>query len=169
MAKQIMVTGRKVLVAIGGLLLIGLVALILPDCTRSRVLVVNGSTSEIEPLVLIMREHVVWSGRLRTHEARRIAVAVRASDPFLLTGRYAKTGSRFLEYSSYASYYSGRIHLFLIKDDGVHTGYWYDPPAPWSEEGGGLDEVRYFGALFLDLMSCTDRELWSWIRGSPEY
>ena len=164
-----MVTGRKVLVAIGGLLLIGLVALILPDCTRSRVLIVNGSTSEIEPLVLIMREHIVWSGRLGTHEARRIAVAVRASDPFLLTGRYAETGSRFLEYSSYASYYSGRIHLFLIKDAGVHAGEWRDPSWPPSKEMTIRDEVRVFGALFLDLMSCADHALWTLIRSSPKY
>ena len=132
-------------------------------------LIVNGSTSEIEPLVLIMREHIVWSGRLGTHEARRIAVAVRASDPFLLTGRYAETGSRFLEYSSYASYYSGRIHLFLIKDDGVHTGYWYDPPWPLSKEMTVVDHVRVFGALFLDLMSCADHALWTLIRSSPKY
>lgn len=169
MAKQIMVTGRKVLVAIGSLLLIGLVALILPDCSRARVEVVNGSTSVLEDLTLTMWGRVVWSGRLETRERQRIAVAESTGDSFVLEGRYAESGVRFEGISSYAMNYSGLTHLFLVKDDGVHVGAWYDLPKPWSEEARVLDKARYFGTLFLDLMSCADHALWTSIRGSPKY
>ena len=169
MAKQIMVTGRKVLVAIGSLLLIGLVALILPDCTRARVVVVNNSTSVLEDLTLIMRDRVVWSGRLDTRERQRIAVAESTGDSFVLEGRYAESGARFEGISSYAMNYSGLTHLFLVKDDGVHIGAWYAPPWPWSEEAGVLDKARYFGAMLLHFMSCADHALWTLIRGSPRY
>lgn len=169
MGKRALGTGSKVLAATGVLLVAGLVLLTLPDCARSRVLVVNGSSSELEDLTLTMRGRVVWSGRLDTSEGRRIAVAVRANDPFLLTGRYAKTGIRFEGYSSYARYYDRRIHVFVIDEDGVHPASWFDPPLASSEEPGVLSNASRIGALFLDVMSCTDYELWSSIRGSSKY
>ncbi len=169
MAKQIIVTGRKVLVTIGGLLLIGLVALILPDCTKYRVLVVNGSTSEIEDITLSILGRVVWSGELRTRQGRRIIVPEGREHVFLLKGQYARSGAWFEGVSDYMTGYSQYIHLFLIKDDGVYTGEWYDPPrVPW-EERTVVDRVRDIGALFLNIMSCADHALWTLIRSSPKY
>ncbi len=169
MAKRAKMRRFKVLTAIGALFVAGVVLLTLPDCDKLRALIVNDSSSELEDVTLSIRGRVVWSGRLDTSEGRRIAVAVRANDPFLLTGRYAKTGIRFEGYSSYARYYDRRIHVFVIDEDGVHPASWFDPPLASSEEPGVLSNASRIGALFLDVMSCADHALWTSIRGSPEY
>ena len=154
---------------IGVLFVSGLLLLTLPDCAKLRAMVVNGSSSDLEDVTLSIRDRVVWSGRLGISEGRRIEDAEGEEGVFMLKGRYARSGIRFEGVSDYVTDYDQRIHLFLIKDDGVHAGEWRDPSWPPSKEMTIRDEVRVFGALFLDLMSCADHALWTLIRSSPKY
>ena len=159
MVKRAMVTAVKVLVAIGILFVVALLLLTLPDCAKLRAMVVNGSSSDLEDVTLSIRDRVVWSGRLGISEGRRIEDAEGEEGVFMLKGRYARFGIRFEGVSDYVTDYDQRIHLFLIKDDGVHAGEWRDPSWPPSKEMTIRDEVRVFGALFLDVMSCVDYDL----------
>lgn len=159
MVKRVLVTAGKVVAAIGVLFVSALVLSTLPDCAKLRAMVVNGSTSELEDVTLSIRDRVVWSGRFRAREERCIPIAEGGEGVFVLKGRYARSGMWFGGVSDYVTDYDQRIHLFLIKDDGVHAGEWHDPPWPSSEEMTVVDYVRVFGALFLDVMSCADYDL----------
>ena len=169
MVRRAMVTAGKVLVAIGIFFVVALLLLTLPDCAKLRAMVVNDGSSDLEDVTLSIRDRVVWSGRLEIFGGRRIAVAEGGEGVFVLRGRYAESGVRFERSSTYVTSFDQFIHLFLVKHDGIYAGSWRDPSRLSSKEMIILDEVRIFGALFLDLMSCADHALWTSIRGSPEY
>lgn len=159
MVKRALVKASKVLAAIGVLLVVGVVLLTLPDCAKLRAMVVNDGSSDLEDVTLSIRDRVVWSGRLRIFEGRHIEDAEGGEGVFVLKGRYARSGLWFEGVSKYVTSHDQRIHLFLVKHDGVHAGSWRDPLWPPKEERGILYGVRKFGAMFLDLMSCADYDL----------
>lgn len=158
MGKRIFTKGLPVsavvLVVIGGIL--GL--LVLRDCARLKIIIVNSTDSVLENVSVFEGDahpFVHWSGRLRPDEVRRIRVTEHVGADLRLRGKDAVTGRAFdgLWFYADTDAFPGATYLFLVERFGVHT-------ARWEADRAWIDPLN-LGSLFLEEMACLDDVLWS--------
>ena len=158
--KSIAVGIFRVLAVLFVLLLLVVVGLTLPECSRLRVTVVNNTPKPVEEVTLKLGGEIIWSGRLAGLRGKRISVLRRLNGYFSIEGRYGGTDRRFEGSYGYASAYSSGQDLLLIENDGVHYTSWL-----WSDRKSNNDMTFWDNAkgiwdLGLMVMSCADYELW---------
>ncbi len=150
----------RVLAVLLVLLLLVVVGLTLPECSRLRVTVVNNTPKPVEEVTLKLGGEIIWSGRLAGFSGKRISVLRRLNGAFDIKGRYGGTDRRFEGSYGYTTAYISEQDLLLIENDGVHYASW-----SWSDRKS-IDDMTFWEnvADFLDLglmvMSCADYELW---------
>ena len=161
MRKRILTKGIPVSAVILVVIAVCLSLLILPDCARVNIIVVNSTTDYLTDVSVtggVARGYAHWSGRLRPGGVQHIRVTERVGTDLRLRGTNATTGREFDEYSFYASTSGapGETFLFLVEDDAVHTGTWKVNKA-WIDPLG-------LGSQFLVEVACLDHVLWSWFK-----
>lgn len=150
----------RVLAVLFVLLLLVVVGLTLPECSRLRVMVVNNTTKPVEEVTLKLGGEIIWSGRLAGLSGKRISVLRTQEGYYDIKGRYGGTGRRFEGSYGYTTAYSSEQRLLLIENDGVRYASWW-----WSDRKS-IDDMTFWENVtdFLDLglmvMSCADYELW---------
>lgn len=146
-----------VVVVIGSIL--GL--LVLPDCARLNVIVINSTADPLENVSVtggVARGYAHWSGRLEPSEVRHIYIRERVGTDLRLQATSATTGRVFDAYSPYASTSGapGETFFFLVEDFAVHTGKW--------KERVRIDPLG-LGSYFFVETACIDYILWSRFKG----
>ncbi len=86
--KSIAVGIFRVLAVLLVLLLLVVVGLTLPECSRLRVMVVNNTPEPVEEVTLKLGGEIIWSGRLAGLRGKRISVLRRLNGYFSIEGRY---------------------------------------------------------------------------------
>lgn len=162
--KSIAVGIFRVLAVLFVLLLLVVVGLTLPECSRLRVTVVNNTTTPLEEVTVKLGGEIIWSGKLAGLRGKRISVLRRLNGSFAIKGRYGGTDRRFEGTYGYATAYVSGQHLLLIENDGVRYASWFwsdfksiDKP---TDEMNFWDYAEVASELGLMVMSCADYELW---------
>ncbi len=146
------------------LVLAAMLLLVLPDCARFKVEIINASRGELDGMSLSIRDQVVWLGRLKSSERRHIAIGAHVNGRFLLKGRYAGSDVRFEQTSAYTIDHDRQTHVFLVKDDRVHYGSWRAPPHNKSDDWSTFDTMLFYGTLLVNVIRCVDHDLRTWIQ-----
>lgn len=162
MRKRILTNGIPVSAVILVVIAVCLGLLVMPDCARLNIIVVNSTTDYLTDVSVtggVARGYAHWSGRLRPGDVQRIRVTAHVGTNLRLQGTNATTGRGFDDNSFYASTSGtpGATFLFLVEDETVHTGMWEADKA-W------IDPLK-LGSLFLAEMACLDHVLWSRLKG----
>lgn len=159
--KAVAVRLFRVLAVLLVLLLLVVVGLTVPECSRLRVTVVNNTPKPVEEVTLKLGGEIIWSGRLAGFSGKRISVLRYLNGAFDIKGRYGGTGRRFEgSYGYTTASYSSEQRLLLIENDGVRYASW-----SWSDRKS-IDDMTFwenvadFLGLGLVVMSCADYDLW---------
>ena len=158
--KAVAVRVFRVLAVLFVLLLLVVVGLTLPECSRLRVMVVNNTPEPLEEVTLKLGGEIIWSGRLAGLRGKRISVLRSLEGSYDIKGRYGGTGRWFEGTYGYATPYLSDQDLLLIENDGVRYASW------WWSDLKSIDDMTFWENVtdFLDLglvvMSCADYELW---------
>ena len=158
--KSVAVGIFRVLAGLLVLLLLVVVGLTLPECSRLRVMVVNNTTKPLEEVTLKLGGEIIWSGRLAALRGKRISVLRSLEGSYDIKGRFGGTDRWFEGSFGYATPYLSDQDLLLIENDGVRYASW------WWSDVKSIDDMTFWENVtdFLDLgrmvMSCADYELW---------
>ena len=162
--KSIVIRLFRVLAVLFVLLLLVVVGLTLPECSRLRVTVVNNTPKPVEEVTLKLGGEIIWSGKLAGLRGKRISVLRPLEGSYDIKGRYGGTDRRFEGSYGYATPYLSDQDLLLIENDGVRYASWR-----WSDfrsidkpfdERTFWDNAKGIWDLGLMVMSCADYELW---------
>ena len=152
----------RVLAVLLVLLLLVVVGLTLPECSRLRVTVVNNTPKPVEEVTLKLGGEIIWSGRLAGFSGKRISVLRYLNGAFDIKGRYGGTDRQFEgSYGYTTASYSSEQRLLLIENDGVRYASWrfWSIDKPFDERTF-WEYVTRFLDLGLMVMSCADYDLW---------
>lgn len=158
MRKRIFTKGIPVSAVILVVIAACLGLLVLPDCARLKIIVINSTTDNLENVSVtdsMAPGYAHWSGRLRPGDVQRIRITARLWADVRLRGTNVAAGREFDERSFYAStdLFPGRTFLFLVEDHGIHTAMW--------EADKSWIALPWPGSLFLQEMACLDHVIWS--------
>lgn len=158
--KTVAVRVFKVLAVLLVILLLVVVGLTLPECSRLRVTVVNNTTTPLEEVTLKLGGEIIWSGKLAGLTGERISVLRSLEGSFDIKGRNGGTGRRFEGSYGYVNTYFSGQYLLLIENDGVHYASWSWSDRKSFDERTFWEYVTRFLDLGLMVMSCADYDLW---------
>ncbi|MCH7711575.1 MAG: hypothetical protein IH903_08050 [Proteobacteria bacterium] len=158
--KAIAVGLFRVLAVLFVLLLLVVVGLTLPECSRLLVTVVNNTPKPVEEVTLKLGGEIIWSGKLAGLRGKRISVLRRLNGSFAIKGRYGGTGRRFEGTYGYATAYLSGKNLLLIENDGVRYASWRWSDIKSIDDMTFWDNAKGIWKLGLMFMSCADYDLW---------
>jgi len=128
------------LAAVGALVLAVPAALMLPDCTTNRIMLLNNGRSTARVTLGIESQEVgvpsrtIWTGDLDFWSPIRESVNIPTGG-FTLIVEFPESGQSYRkEPFGYTTQFDGAVHFFLIEEDGIrYATLWSHPPGEWSE------------------------------------